>query len=150
MCLILNINFALNALGSSSVNLIATTSVSAGLMVIAWIRGRLYLNVYNDILEASFLLNLCIFSAATYHDNEIQENQAGLAYTSVGIAFLTFIGITLVHVYLRLKVTTCWQTLRVKVKTVEFIRNGKDLGWQANERELEEVQNNHSPKVMCH
>ena len=37
------LTFALNSLGSSSVNLIATTSVSAGIMVIAWIRGRIYL-----------------------------------------------------------------------------------------------------------
>lgn len=143
------LTFALNALGSSSVNLIAITSVTAGLMVIAWIRGKLYLNVYNDILEASFLLNLCIFSAATYHVNEIGGNQAGLAYTSAGIAFLTFIGIMLVHIYLRLKVTTYWQSLRVKVTgVVEFIRKRNlDIGRQTNESELKEVQNSQSPKI---
>ena len=140
------LTFALNVFGSASVNLIAITSVSAGLMVVAWIRGKLYLNIYNDILEASFLLNLCIFSATTYHVNEIGGNQAGLAYTSVGIAFATFIGILFFHIYMRLKDTTCWQTVSAKVNNILQSIHSKP----ANACELKEIQNKGPPNNKCH
>ena len=64
---ILFLIFAFNALGNASINLLAITSVMAGLAGLAWMQNRLYEHLYNDILEASFVLNLCIFSVATYH-----------------------------------------------------------------------------------
>ena len=82
------LTFALNTLGSDNLNLIIITSVTAGLMGIAWLRGRVYLKLYNDILEASLILNLCIFAAATYHVFEIKGSQGRLAYTFVGILFV--------------------------------------------------------------
>ena len=54
---ILFLIFAFNALGNASVNLLAITSVMAGLAVLAWIHNQLYEKLYNDILEASFILN---------------------------------------------------------------------------------------------
>ena len=127
------LTFALNTLGSASVNLITISSVSAGLMVIAWIRGKLYLKLYNDILEASFILNLCIFSAATYHVNETGGSQAGLAYTSVGIAFATFIGILFFHIYLQLKNTTVWRKLSTKINFCQQPREKKVASTKACE-----------------
>ena len=89
--------FALNTPGNSNVNLITITSVTAGLMAVAWLRGRIYLKFYNDFLEAFFLLNLCIFSATTYHVNMTGGNQAKVVFTSVGLAFITFFGILVFH-----------------------------------------------------
>ena len=109
--------FALNSLGSASVNLIAITSVTAGLMVMGWLRNKLYRKLYNDILEASFILNLCIFSAATYHVEETGQNQAGLAYTSVGIAFAIFIGIIFFHIHLQLTKIAVWKRIVTVVAT---------------------------------
>ena len=58
-----------------------------------------------------FILNLCIFSAATYHVKEISGNQAELAYTSVGIAFFIFLLIVLLHAYLALCKTSLGKKL---------------------------------------
>ena len=142
------LTFALNTLGSASVNLIAITSVSAGLLVITWIQGKIYLNTYNDILEASFLLNLCIFSAATYHVNETGGNQAGLAYVSVGIALVTFICISSSHIYNKLKDTTFWKTLCAKFsKLINCIHHKKTLVSQDGKAEENQVQIKHTPTV---
>ena len=131
--------FALNALGSASVNLIFITSVTAGLLVMGWLRNKLYLKLHNDILEASFILNLCIFSAATYHVKETGQYQAGLAYTSVGIAFATFTGIFLFHIHLLLMDTsTAWKKVVVTAKKGIIHLRGQDNCAQDNN----ELQNN--------
>ena len=91
--------FTFNSLGSASINLLTITSITVAITAFAWLQNRLYVKIYNDILEASFLLNLCILSAATYHVKETGEHQNKLAYTSAGIAFLTFIGIVSYHVF---------------------------------------------------
>ena len=103
------LTFAFNALDSVSVNLLAITSVFSGIAVVAWLSGRIYEKLYLDILEASYIFNLCIFAVATYHVNAVGGNQAALAYTSVGIAFMTFLGTLLVHVYLQLKESLVWK-----------------------------------------
>ncbi len=108
------LTFAFNALGNTSVNLLAITSVTAGLAALAWIRNRVYEKLYNDILEASFILNLCILSAATYHVKATEGSQAGLAYTSVTIAFATFICIMIYHLYLSLHKTSVGKAILQK------------------------------------
>ena len=55
------LTFAINANGSESVNLVAVSSVTIALLAI-----RVYENLYKDILESSFILNLGIFSVATF------------------------------------------------------------------------------------
>ena len=108
------LTFAFNTLGNTSGNLLAIVSVTAGLMILSWLRVRIYKNMFNDYLEAAFLLNLCILAAGTYHVREIRGNQAGLAYTSVGIAFVLFVCIVLYHVYLHLRATVLWKKTHTK------------------------------------
>ena len=103
---ILLVVFGLNAFGNASVNLLAITTFTACLPALASLHKGIYRTTYNNILETSFILNLCIFSAATYHVKEISGNQAGLAYTSVGIAFSTFLLIVILHAYLALSKTS--------------------------------------------
>ena len=98
---ILFLIFAFNTLGNATINLLTIISVCVGLMALAWLQNRLYMEIYNDVLEASFILNLCIFAAATYHVRETKENQDKLAYTSVGIAFAIFVCIVLYHIFRR-------------------------------------------------
>ena len=109
------LTFAFNTLGNnSSCNLLAMiVSVTAGLMILAWLCLRIYKQIFNDYLEGAFLLNLCILAAGTYHVKEIEGNLAGLAYTSVGIAFLLFICILFYHMHLRvrLQTTLLWKKL---------------------------------------
>ena len=105
------LTLALNVFDNGSVSLLTITSVTAGLTVLAWAHRGVYGNIYKDILEGSFVLNLCIFAVGTYHVKETGGSQAGLAYTSVGIAFATFIGIVFYHIYLSLHKTSVWKKL---------------------------------------
>ena len=65
--------------------------------------GSVYKNWCPNALELSCLLNLCIFTASTQHVGLTRGDQTIVAYISVGIAFLTFVGIVAYHAYLRIK-----------------------------------------------
>ena len=103
------LTFASNTIGSGSVNLLAISLVATALAIM---KGRVYEKHYNDILESSFILNLCIFSVATFY---VREERSGSQYIlssiSVGAAFITFIGIITFHAYVQLKGTATWKTL---------------------------------------
>ena len=101
--LALLLTIAINAVGSDSVNILVIASVTAGLL---FIKGKVYEHNYNDILESSFIFNLCVLSIATFYLKE-ENPQSQYAASSVSIAFtlLTFLGILLFHVYLQLKST---------------------------------------------
>ena len=94
------LTFAINATGSESVNILAVSSVSIALLAI---QKRVYRHWLKDALESSFLLNLGIFSVATFYlkeESEDDESQLILSSISVGIAFITFLGILLYHISL--------------------------------------------------
>ena len=105
---ILSIVFGLNAFGNhaANINLLAITTFTACLPALASLHKGIYKTTYNNILEAFFIVNLCIFSAATYHVKEIDGNQAGVAYTFIGVAFSTFFMIVLLSVYVALRKTS--------------------------------------------
>ena len=105
------LTFAFNALGDASGNLLAIISVTVGLAGFAWLCNRIYENTFNDFLEVAFILNLCILAGGTYHVKETGGSQAGLAYTSVGIAFTLFACIVLYHMYLRLYMSALWEKI---------------------------------------
>ena len=96
--------FAINATGSDSVNLLAISSVAAALLAM---KGRVYTRYSNDILESSFILNLCILSVATFYvkDNYGGQSQLVLLSLSVGTTFVTFICLLFFHTYVRFKST---------------------------------------------
>ena len=91
--------FALNSRDNDSVNLLIVSSVSASLAALAWMHHGVYEKMFNDILEGAFILNLCIFAAATYHVKQTQsgERQDNVANASVGIAFSIF-ALSYVHI----------------------------------------------------
>ena len=95
---------------SESVNIVAVISVTVALLAI---RFRVYEHYYNDVLESSFILNLGIFSVATFYINEKSKDAAKsqliLSRISVGIAFITFLGILLFHIGLILKSSNIWK-----------------------------------------
>ena len=95
--------FAFNISADSSINLLIISSATSG--TIGWftLSGVIYKSWYLNALEVSFILNLGILASATYHVNQSDGSQAAVAYTSVGIAFLTFVGIVFYHIYIRIK-----------------------------------------------
>ena len=85
--------FALNPQQHSSVNLLVIL-VGAGILQLwAWVSGGVYRNWCLDALEGSFALNLIILVGATFYVNRSREHQLLVGYTSISIAFVTFIGI---------------------------------------------------------
>ena len=87
----------------NSANLLSILIVVIGSFVVFGLAGRVYIRWCLNALELSFLLNLGIFTAGTYHVSLIKGDQAVIAHISVGIAFFTFVGIVAYHAYLRMK-----------------------------------------------
>ena len=113
------LTIAINAVGSDSVNILVIASVTAGLLSI---KGRVYTHRYSDILESSFILNLCVFSIATFYLRERDiQNQLAILNTSIGITFVTFLGIIFFHIYLLLKSTRILDIFRIVKKEDENI-----------------------------
>ena len=121
--------FALNPQQHSSVNLLVI-QVGAGILQLwAWVSGGVYRNWCLDALEGSFALNLIILGAATFFVNNSGENQLAVGYTSVSIAFVTFIGIV---VFQLSNVTGIAQYLKRKCTLVPI----------RNQAEAAEAENN--------
>ena len=100
-----------------SVNLLAVSTVVIAILTWAWMAGGIYENRWLDVLEASIMLNLGILTAATYY-YKMQVNNKPLVFvslTSLGVVFLTFIGIMAYHVHLTLKNTHYGRKVVLKV-----------------------------------
>ena len=95
----LYVGFAINSLGDPSANLVAISVIFFILSVIPWLGHRIYEKLYVNILEVSFILNVCVLSIATYHVRTVNGNQAIVTYLSLGTAFAEFIGIVIFHLY---------------------------------------------------
>ena len=107
----------------TSINLLAIL-VGIGILVV-WASGSVYRNWCLDALEGSFALNLIILSAATmyiYHVSPSNTDQLAVGYTSVSIAFATFIVILVFQV---VKVTGIAQHLKMKCAAARMARDGE-------------------------
>ena len=90
--------FAFNALGDPSVNLLAIGSVTAVLLIVyAMFGNKIYKTWYLNTLELSFIFNLCILAVATLYIRSAGGNQNAVTFTSVSVAFATFVGIIIYH-----------------------------------------------------
>ena len=110
---ILYLVFAFNTLGDPSLNLLVITLASLSLTVLFGVFHPVYKKRYCNILEFSFYLNLSAVSVATLYVHAINGNQAAVIYTSTSIAFFTFAGTVLFHVYQRAnchhRMSAMWQ-----------------------------------------
>ena len=93
-------------------NLLIISSVVTGLITFVLITGGIYKNWYNGILEASFFFNLIMLTVATYHVKLSNGSQAAVTFTLLSIVFITFAGIVLFHMFLRLRSTNLWKNLK--------------------------------------
>ena len=101
--------FASNPQQDSNINLLAILLGAGVLQLWAWVSGGVYKNWCLDALEGSFVLNLIMLVGATYYVNFSEGNQLAVEYTSVSIAFVTFIGILAYHIFQRLRHTKLWK-----------------------------------------
>ena len=99
----LYVGFAFNALGNPNANLVAISIVFFVLATIPWLGRHVYEKLHLNILEASFILNVCVLSITTYYVRSVSGNQTIVTYLSVGIAFAEFVGIVIFHCFVLVK-----------------------------------------------
>ncbi len=79
---------------------------------LGWISGPIYESRYVEALEASFILNICVLSVASYHVTNLEANELHVTYVSVSIAFAEFVGILIFHMFQRIANTNCFDKIR--------------------------------------
>ncbi len=96
----LYLTFVLNEVKNFNANLLAILTVFSVIIAIPWLhRGGIYKWLYLDLLEASFVLNICLLTAVTYHIKSVGGDQALVTTIFVGIAFAEFIVIVNFHFF---------------------------------------------------
>ena len=116
--------FALNALGDPSVNLLAIGSITSILPIIVYalFGNKIYKNWYLNMLELSFLVNLGILALATLYIRSTGGNQNAVTFTSVSVAFATFVGIVIYHSVQQIKHTPqLWRKIFPQDDTYELV-----------------------------
>ena len=109
----------------TSINLLAILVGTGILVVWAWASGSVYRNWCLDALEGSFALNIMVLSAATtyiYHVSPSERDQLAVGYTSVSIAFATFIVILVFQV---VKVTGIAHYLKMKCAAARVVHGAE-------------------------
>ena len=112
--------FAINANGSESINLVAVSSVSLALLAI---QRRVYELRWKDLLESFFILNLGIFSVATFYLKEESKYSSQFLVSSIfiGIAFIALMGILTYHICLVFKsASNLW-----KLRLLPFVQKSQ-------------------------
>ena len=116
------LTFAINTNGSESINILAVSFISLTLLAL---QKRVYEHWCKDLLESTFILNLGILSLATFYlkkESNDDENQLILSSISVGITFITSIGILLFHISLVFKSSNIWRE-----NMIPFIQKSQSL-----------------------
>ena len=103
--------FAFDAIINDELISVVITSITVILASLAWMHKGVYENYFNNILEAFFIANLCIFAVATLYNQTNKPNWKGTPDLFVGLAFIVFICIVLFHIYLVLRETAMWKKM---------------------------------------
>ncbi len=82
---------------------ITMSIIFVAVLAIAWLNSRIYKSFYMEVLEASFILNICVLGIASYYVDIANHNQMLINNISAGIAFGEFIMIVLFHIFLCVK-----------------------------------------------
>ncbi len=106
----------INSPRDPSINLLVLGITMVGLSVWAWNIGSMHRKWYNNALESSFILNLAILGLASYQVKVEGGNQAAVVYTSVSIAFVTFLGIIAYHVLQQVVKSRIWRHSAIRAK----------------------------------
>ena len=99
----------INSPRDPSVNLLVLAIACAGLLTWTLNTGSMFKKWYNNVLESSFIFNLAVLAAASFQVRVEGGNQAAVVYTSVGVAFVTFLGIITFHVVKRVTRSRVWK-----------------------------------------
>ena len=96
----------------NSASLLSICTVITGLItLIALLKGGIYKTWYLGALEVSYLLNLVVLAAATYHVRDTRGDQAAATFTLLSIVFIQFVGIVVFHVYQQIRSMEFWKRM---------------------------------------
>jgi len=98
---VLFVIFSTNFSGDPAINLLAIIVSVAYLFFHVALFGRIYRRWHLIALEYSFLLNLIIFSAATYYTRQSNGTQTVAMDVCIGTAAAVFVAILIFHVCTR-------------------------------------------------
>ena len=123
--------FAFNALGDPSINILAIGSVTVVLLIVSALGlfgSRVYKTWCLNVLELSFIANLSILALATLYVRSTGGNQNAVTFTSIGVAFTTFIGIIAYHSVQQIKDTPqLWRRMFPRYDNYELVpQNDED------------------------
>ena len=113
---ILLLIFAFNVFGDPNINVLCIACTSAMLHIYHILfRNGIYKTWPLTILELSFNTNLGILAIATLYTNTSRTggNQNAVAFTSISVAFATFIGVVVYHLVQQIReVTQRWKKVQ--------------------------------------
>ena len=112
--------FAFNSPQDPNINLLVILVGTGILHMWAWVCGGVYRNWFLDVLESSFVLNLTIIAASTIYINASNGNQLAVGYTSISIAFATFIGIFIYNILQQVNHTKLCKKVNMKFSKLSF------------------------------
>ena len=116
--------------GSESANVLAISTICTILISIIGAARGVYSNRWLDILELSYIFNLGVLSAVTFHLKLVDGNQVVATYMSTVIAFVTFLVTVVLVSVKRLKKSQQLKKLTEKIQTkpIDFVAGKKDRG----------------------
>ena len=116
--------------------LVIVSSVLTGVVLILWLQHKLYENMFINVLEGSFILNIIVLSFTSYHiiTRDKKSFQLILSHTFIGIAFIEFLAILGFHAWHRLNLKWlfmkyCKNTNAVILSSsIQCVAKVKDIG----------------------
>ena len=127
------------------VNLVVIIASTVLLAMWVWnASGGVYKKWYINVLESSFIFNLALLATATYQVKLAGGNQAAVFYSSVSVAFSTFIGIITYHVFQRLRDSRAWRNV---IRERNERRRARGHGWQREDAAADEEMEGMLPQA---
>ena len=103
----------------SKLSLIIATCVIV--QTLAWSFRGVYENIYTEILNSVFLLNLGLFASATSYTSHCHGNQNIAIYLSIGVTWILFCFTLIYSTFLQIQATKKWHQLRVWFTRKQYI-----------------------------
>ena len=141
--------FSVNVFGDPAVSLLTIIVTTFCMNYFTITIGGVYKSSLLNMIEYSFFLNLGILSSATLFTTLTDGDQTAVVYTSVGIAFTTFMIITIYHILVRVTKEqqrqrfTEWATAKQKAINPSV----KTLYGKKNNRNNCHQPTNHNPLI---
>ena len=95
-------------------NMFSVTLVIIGILIIKTRLPKVYKNIYIDLLEVCFLLNLVILSATVYYLDGISSNGVlcKIVSSSIAVSLIMFLGILVYHALLQIRKTKFYTLIK--------------------------------------